>query len=48
MFAGQGQDGLIREVLQGVAAQVCINVYNKFGMFVICCKTENVICRVCD
>jgi hypothetical protein len=40
---GRGQDGCIREVPQGIAAQVCINVYNKFVMFVICWKIENVI-----
>ncbi len=26
---GQGQDGRIREVLQRIADQVCMNVYNK-------------------
>ncbi len=26
---GQGQDGRIREVLRRIAAQVCMNVYNK-------------------
>ncbi len=32
---GRGQDELIREVLQGIGAQVCINVYKKIMMFVI-------------
>ncbi len=37
---GRGQDEPIREVLPGIAAQVCINVYNKFIMLMIRYKTN--------
>ncbi len=39
----RGQDGCIREVLQGVATQVCMHVYNKFMNPLIHCKLKNVI-----
>ncbi len=29
----RGQDGCIREVLQGIAAQVCMDLYNKHMIF---------------
>jgi hypothetical protein len=45
---GRGQDGRIRKVRQGIAAEVCINVYNKFIMIVYVVKPKNVICRVRD
>ncbi len=37
---GQGQDGRIREVLQRIAAQVCMNVYNKPVMFLSSLQIE--------
>jgi hypothetical protein len=30
---GRGQDGRIRKVLQGIAAQVCMDVYNEPMIF---------------
>ncbi len=33
---GRGQDGHIRKVLQGAAAQVCINVYKRSTLATVC------------
>jgi hypothetical protein len=45
---GRGQDEHIEEVLQEIAAEVCINLYKEVMMFVIRWKAEDVVCRVCD
>ncbi len=31
---GRGQDGHVREVLQGIAAQVCLNVYRDYDVVI--------------